>query len=149
MFKKNFLWGTATSSYQIEGAPNKDGKGESVWDKFSHTKGKIKNGDTGDIACNHYELWPKDIELLKRLGVDAYRFSISWPRIYPMGKEKSPNMKGLDFYSRLVDCLLENDIKPFVTLNHWDIPQGLEDEGGWLQRWMCDEYIKYSYMLKL
>ena len=126
-FPKDFFWGTATSSYQIEGAPNKDGKGLSVWDTFSHKEGNIKNGDTGDIACDHYHLWPKDIELLENLGVNSYRFSISWPRILPTGRERIPNQSGLDFYSRLVDNLLEKGITPFVTLNHWDIPQGLED----------------------
>ncbi len=144
-FPKDFIWGTATSSYQIEGAPDTDGKGPSVWDTFSHSNGNIKNGDTGDIACDHYHLWPDDLELLKNLGVDSYRFSISWPRIFPTGKENVPNQKGLDFYSRLVDALLENNITPFITLNHWDIPQGLEDEGGWPNRMMVDAFIKYSF----
>ncbi len=144
-FPKDFIWGTATSSYQIEGAPETDGKGPSVWDTFSHIDGNIKNGDTGDIACNHYHLWQQDLELLKNLGVDSYRFSISWPRILPTGKENTPNQKGLDFYSCLVDALLEKDIIPFVTLNHWDIPQGLEDEGGWINRMMVDAFVKYSY----
>ena len=98
-FPKDFIWGTATSSYQIEGAPDLDGKGPSVWDHFSHTEGNIKNGDTGDIACDHYHLWPEDLKLLEHLGVNSYRFSISWPRILPTGKEKKPNQKGLDFYS--------------------------------------------------
>ena len=144
-FPKNFMWGTATSSYQIEGAPDTDGKGPSVWDKFSHTKGNIKNGDTGDIACDHYHLWSKDIELLNRLGVNSYRFSISWPRIFPTGEENAPNQKGLDFYSRIVDTLLEYDIIPFVTLNHWDIPQGLEDKGGWTNRMMTEAFVKYCH----
>ena len=144
-FPKDFIWGTATSSYQIEGAPDTDGKGPSVWDTFSHIGGNIKNGDTGDIACNHYYLWQQDLELLKNLGVDSYRFSISWPRILPTGKENTPNQKGLDFYSRLVDALLEKEIIPFVTLNHWDIPQGLENEGGWINRMMVDAFVKYSY----
>ena len=144
-FPKDFIWGTATSSYQIEGAPDLDGKGPSVWDHFSHTKGNIKNGDTGDIACDHYHLWPEDLKLLEHLGVNSYRFSISWPRILPTGKEKKPNQKGLDFYSRLVDNLLEKEITPFVTLNHWDIPQGLEDDGGWVDRMMVDAFVEYSY----
>ena len=144
-FPKNFMWGTATSSYQIEGAPDSDGKGPSVWDKFSHTKGNIKNGDTGDIACDHYHLWSKDIELLNKLGVNSYRFSISWPRIFPTGEENAPNQKGLDFYSRIVDTLLEYDIIPFVTLNHWDIPQGLEDKGGWTNRMMTEAFVKYCH----
>ena len=144
-FPRDFKWGTATSSYQIEGAPTAGGKGPSVWDSFSHIEGKIKNGDTGDTACDHYHLWRDDIELLKKLGVNAYRFSISWPRIFPTGRENEPNQIGLDFYSRLVDTLLENKITPFITLNHWDIPQGLEDIGGWPERDIVHEFVKYSY----
>ena len=144
-FPRDFKWGTATSSYQIEGAPTAGGKGPSVWDLFSHIEGKIKNGDTGDTACDHYHLWRDDIELLKKLGVNAYRFSISWPRIFPTGKENEPNQIGLDFYSRLVDTLLENQITPFITLNHWDIPQGLENIGGWPERDIVHEFVKYSY----
>jgi beta-glucosidase len=145
MFPRDFMWGTATSSYQIEGAPTAGGKGPSVWDTFSHIEGKIKNGDTGDMACDHYHLWRDDIELLKNLGVNAYRFSISWPRIFPTGTENEPNQIGLDFYSRLVDTLLENQITPFITLNHWDIPQGLEDSGGWTERDIVHDFVKYSY----
>ena len=145
MFPRDFKWGTATSSYQIEGAPTAGGKGPSVWDTFSHIEGKINNGDTGDTACDHYHLWRDDIGLLKKLGVNAYRFSISWPRIFPTGKENEPNQIGLDFYSRLVDALLENQITPFITLNHWDIPQGLEDIGGWTERDIVHEFVKYSY----
>jgi beta-glucosidase len=144
-FPRNFKWGTATSSYQIEGAPTAGGKGPSVWDTFSHIEGKINNGDTGDTACDHYHLWRNDIELLKNLGVNAYRFSISWPRIFPTGKENEPNQIGLDFYSRLVDTLLKNKITPLITLNHWDIPQGLEDSGGWPERDIVHEFVKYSY----
>ena len=144
-FPKNFKWGTATSSYQIEGAPNADEKGPSVWDTFSHINGNIKDNETGDIACDHYNLWPKDFELLKDLGVNSYRLSISWPRIFATGKEKKPNQKGLDFYSRMIDWLLENQITPFITLNHWDIPQGLEDDGGWTHRSMVDAFVKYSF----
>ncbi len=145
MFPRDFKWGTATSSYQIEGAPTAGGKGPSVWDTFSHIEGKINNGDTGDTACDHYHLWRDDIGLLKKLGVNAYRFSISWPRIFPTGKENEPNQIGLDFYSRLVDTLLENQITPFITLNHWDIPQGLEDIGGWTERDIVHDFVKYSY----
>ena len=144
-FPRDFKWGTATSSYQIEGAPTAGGKGPSVWDTFSHIEGKINNGDTGDTACDHYHLWRDDIGLLKKLGANAYRFSISWPRIFPTGKENEPNQIGLDFYSRLVDTLLENQITPFITLNHWDIPQGLEDIGGWPERDIVHEFVKYSY----
>ena len=146
-FPKNFIWGTATSSYQIEGAFNTDGKGPSVWDTHSHTEGKIKNNDNGDIACNHYSLWEGDCKLLKNLGVTAYRFSTSWPRIFPKGIENKPNMLGLDFYSRIVDTLLENDILPFLTLNHWDIPQGIEDLGGWPNRDVINYYLEYTYWL--
>ena len=144
-YPRDFKWGTATSSYQIEGAPTAGGKGPSVWDTFSHIEGKINNGDTGDTACDHYHLWRDDIGLLKELGVNAYRFSISWPRIFPTGKENEPNQIGLDFYSRVVDTLLENQITPFITLNHWDIPQGLEDSGGWPERDIVHEFVKYSY----
>ena len=144
-FPKNFIWGTATSSYQIEGAPAAGGKGPSVWDIFSHTSGKIKNNDNGDIACNHFELWPQDVELMQELEINAYRFSISWPRIFPTGHESKPNQSGLDFYSELVDALLKNNIIPFITLNHWDIPQGLEDVGGWPNREIVDKFVKYSY----
>jgi len=115
IFPENFLWGAATASYQIEGAWNKHGKGESTWDRFAHTPGTIKNGDTGDIADDHYNRWKKDIGLMKKIGLQAYRFSISWPRILPAGRGKV-NQKGLDFYSKLVDGLLEAGIKPFVTL---------------------------------
>ena len=146
-FPKNFLWGAATSSYQIEGAPLADGKGPSVWDIFSHTAGNIKNGDNGDRACDHFNLWREDLALLNKLGVNSYRFSISWPRIFPTGLENSPNQKGLDFYSRIIDALHEYDILPFVTLNHWDIPQGLEDKGGWTNRMMTDIFVKYSYYM--
>ena len=144
-YSRDFKWGTATSSYQIEGAPTAGGKGPSVWDTFSHIEGKIKNGDTGDRACDHYHLWRDDIGLLKNLGVNAYRFSISWPRIFPTGKENEPNQIGLEFYSRLIDTLLENQITPFITLNHWDIPQGLEDSGGWPERDIVNKFVKYSY----
>ena len=144
-FPEKFIWGVATSSYQIEGAPAAGGKGPSVWDNFSHIPGKIKNNDNGDVACDHYNLWPQDITLLQELGINAYRFSISWPRIFPSGSESKPNQSGLDFYSKLVDMLLENHIVPFITLNHWDVPQGLEDVGGWPKRKMVDEFVKYSY----
>ena len=146
-FPKDFMWGTATSSYQIEGASDIDNKGLSVWDNFSHLPGNIRNNDTGDMACNHYYLWEKDLELLKNLGVNSYRFSISWPRILPKGTESKPNQKGLDFYSRLVDSLLEMGITPFITLNHWDIPQGLEDKGGWTKRMMVHAFVNYSYCI--
>ena len=126
-----FLWGTATSAYQIEGAWRDDGKGESIWDRFAHTPGKIRNGDTGDFALDHYHRYKDDVVQMKALGVRAYRFSISWPRIFPQGTG-APNAQGLDFYDRLTDELLANKIEPFATLYHWDLPQALQDSvGGW------------------
>ncbi len=142
-FPENFLWGAATASYQIEGAWNKHGKGESTWDRFSHTPGKIRNNDTGDVADDHYRLWKKDIGLMKKIGLEAYRFSIAWPRILPTGHGKI-NQKGLDFYSKLVDGLLEANIVPFVTLNHWDLPQKLEEQGGWPVRSTAEAFIEYT-----
>ncbi len=143
IFPDNFIWGAATASYQIEGAWDKHGKGESTWDRFSHTPGKIKNNDTGDVANDHYRLWKKDIGMMKKLGLQSYRFSIAWPRILPAGRGKV-NQKGLDFYSKLVDGLLEADIKPFATLFHWDLPQKLEDEGGWAVRSTADAFVEYA-----
>ena len=145
-FPKDFLWGAATASYQIEGAWNKHGKGESVWDRFSHTPGKVLNNDNGDVADDHYRLWKKDIGLMKKLGLQAYRFSISWPRILPKGRGKV-NQKGIDFYSRLVDGLLKADIQPFVTLFHWDTPQALEDEGGWPVRSRAEAFVEYTEVI--
>lgn len=132
-FPKDFKWGTATASYQIEGAAHEDGRGESIWDRFSRTPGKVLNGHTGDVACNHYHLYKEDVAIMKELGVDSYRFSIAWPRIYPNGTGQI-NRKGLDFYKRLVEELLEKGIEPAATLYHWDLPQALEDKGGWLKR---------------
>ena len=142
-FPENFIWGSATASYQIEGAWDKHDKGESTWDRFTHTPGKIKNNDNGDVANDHYRLWKKDIALMKKLGLQAYRFSIAWPRILPSGRGKV-NQKGLDFYSRLVDGLLEAKIKPFVTLFHWDLPQKLEDDGGWVVRSTAEAFVEYT-----
>jgi beta-glucosidase len=143
IFPENFLWGAATASYQIEGAWDRHGRGESIWDRFSHTPGNILNGDTGDVADDHYRLWKKDIGLMKNLGLKAYRFSIAWPRILPAGRGKV-NQKGLDFYSKLVDGLLEAGITPFVTLYHWDLPQALEDEGGWAIRSTAEAFADYA-----
>jgi len=145
-FPAEFVWGAATSSYQIEGAWNEDGKGESIWDRFSHTPGRIKNGDTGDVACDHYHRWPEDVALMQTLGLQAYRFSVSWPRILPAGRG-AVNPAGLDFYDRLVDELLEAGIKPFVTLYHWDLPQALQKEGGWPARSTAEAFVEYADVL--
>ena len=140
-FPGDFLWGTATSSYQIEGAWREDGKGESIWDRFAHTPEKIKDGSTGDVACDHYHRYREDVALMRELGLGAYRFSVSWPRILPLGKG-GVNQRGLDFYSRLTDELLEAGIKPLLTLYHWDLPQALQELGGWanrdVARWFAD-----------
>lgn len=141
-FPTDFLWGSATASYQIEGAWQEDGKGESIWDRFSHTSGKVQDGDTGDIACDHYHRWRDDVALMRDLGLKAYRFSIAWPRVYPAGRGKA-NSAGLDFYSRLVDELLAAGIRPFATLYHWDLPQTLQDRGGWPVRATAEAYVEY------
>ncbi len=142
-FPEGFVWGTATASYQIEGAVSEDGRGVSIWDTFAHTPGKVKNGDTGDVADDHYHRWRSDIQLMKQLNVSAYRFSIAWSRIFPTGRG-AINEAGLDFYNRLIDDLLANDITPFVTLYHWDLPQTLQDEGGWLRRGIAEDFAAYA-----
>ncbi len=142
-FPPGFLWGTATASYQIEGAWQEDGKGESIWDRFTHTPGNVIDGSNGDVACDHYHRWADDITLMKSLGLQAYRFSIAWSRILPNGRG-GVNQKGLDFYSRLVDGLLEAGIVPFVTLYHWDLPQMLQDAGGWPARETAVAYVAYA-----
>ena len=142
-FPENFIWGAATASYQIEGAWNEDGKGESIWDRFSHTPGKILNNDTGDVADDHYHRYREDVALMKNLGLKAYRFSISWPRILPMGIGKV-NQPGIDFYSRLVDEMLKAGIQPFATLYHWDLPQALFEAGGWPVRSTAEAYVEYT-----
>jgi beta-glucosidase len=139
----DFLWGTATSAYQIEGAWQEDGKGESIWDRFTHTLGNIANNDTGDVALDHYHRYKDDVALMKALGARAYRFSISWPRIFPQGSGK-PNSKGLDFYDRLADTLLDNNIEPFATLYHWDLPQALQERGGWESRDTAKAFADYA-----
>jgi beta-glucosidase len=142
-FPPHFLWGTATASYQIEGAATEDGRTPSIWDTFSKTPGKVSNGDTGDVAADHYHRMPEDVALMARLGTMAYRFSVAWPRILPSGRGQV-NEKGLDFYDRLVDTLLAQNIRPFVTLYHWDLPQALQDQGGWLSRDTANAFADYA-----
>ncbi len=142
-FPADFLWGAATAAYQIEGSPTADGKGESIWDRFCRIPGTVANGDTGDVACDHYRLWREDIALMKELGLDAYRFSISWPRVLPEGRGRV-NEAGLDFYDRLTDALLEAGIVPFATLYHWDLPQALQDRGGWGDRDTAPYFAAYA-----
>ncbi len=143
-FPDGFYWGVATSSYQIEGAWNEDGKGESIWDRFAHTPGKIKNGENGDVANDHYHRYKEDVALMRQIGANAYRFSIAWPRIFPAGTGQ-PNAKGLDFYSRLVDELLAAGIEPFATLYHWDLPQALQDKyGGWQSKETSKAFAEYA-----
>ncbi|MCQ4213689.1 GH1 family beta-glucosidase [Streptomyces longispororuber] len=138
-----FLWGTATAAYQIEGAAAVDGRTPSIWDTYCRTPGRVRNGDTGDVATDHYHRWREDVAMMADLGVGAYRFSLAWPRIQPTGRGPSVQ-KGLDFYRRLTDELLEKDIKPVATLYHWDLPQELEDAGGWPERVTADRFAEYA-----
>jgi beta-glucosidase len=145
-FPSDFVWGAATASYQIEGAWNEDGKGESIWDRFSHTPGKTAEGDTGDVACDHYHRYSEDVALMRQLGLKAYRFSVSWARVLPDGRGPI-NFVGLNFYDRLVDELLNVNIEPFLTLYHWDLPQALQDEGGWTNRDICPTFADYAALM--
>ena len=143
-FPQGFIWGTATASYQVEGAVKEDGRGPSIWDTFSHTPGRVVNNANGDVANDHYHLYKGDVQLMKTLGVKAYRFSIAWPRVFPNG-DGPANPKGLDFYNRLVDELLANGIQPFATLYHWDLPQSLQDRfGGWEGRETSKAFADYA-----
>ncbi|WP_299028708.1 GH1 family beta-glucosidase [uncultured Thermanaerothrix sp.] len=142
-FPPDFLWGAATSAYQIEGAWNEDGKGLSIWDTFAHQPGNIWQNQNGDIACDHYHRWQEDINVMKAMGLKAYRFSIAWSRIFPEGTGRV-NFKGLDFYQRLIDGLLRAGIEPFVTLYHWDLPQALQDRGGWPNRETSEAFVNYA-----
>src|SRR5579884_2003438 len=142
-FPADFVWGTATAAYQIEGAAHEDGRSESIWDRFAAIPGKVRNGETGLIADDHYHRYASDIALLRDLGVGVYRFSVAWPRILPDGRG-AVNERGLDFYDRLVDELLRAGIEPFVTLYHWDLPQVLEDAGGWPERSTVDAFTEYA-----
>jgi beta-glucosidase len=143
-FPQGFVWGTATASYQIEGAWNEDGRGLSIWDTFCRQPGKVANGDRGDVAADHYHRWRQDVAIMGELGANAYRFSIAWPRILPMGKG-TVNQAGLDFYERLVEALLARSITPFVTLYHWDLPQALQDRGGWIERDTARYFADYCH----
>jgi beta-glucosidase len=145
-FPPGFLWGAATAAYQIEGASTEDGRTASIWDTFSHTPGKTVNGETGDVAADHYHRYRDDVALMGELGIAAYRFSVSWPRVIP-GGSGPVNAKGLDFYSRLVDSLLEASIQPVITMYHWDLPQELEDAGGWTNRATTERFAEYAAVL--
>ena len=143
-FPADFLWGCSTSSYQIEGGVHEDGRGESIWDRLCATPGQIRDGSSGAVACDHYHRWPQDLDLAQSLGSNAYRFSVAWPRIFAEGRGRTPNQKGLDFYSRLVDGMLERGLEPWLTLYHWDLPQALQDQGGWGERSTIDAFLDYT-----
>jgi beta-glucosidase len=145
-FPPDFIWGAATSAYQIEGAWQADDKGESIWDRFAHTPGNVYGGHTGDTACDHYHRWREDVALMAQLGIPAYRFSINWPRIFPQGTG-AINQAGLDFYSQLVDGLLEAGIEPYANLYHWELPQTLQDQGGWPSRSTAEAFCTYAEVL--
>lgn len=144
-FPDGFLWGASTAAYQIEGAIREDGRGTSIWDAFCHQPGTIANGDTGDIACDHYHRWPEDVALMRELGIGAYRLSTAWPRILPEGRG-TPNLKGFEFYDRLIDALLDAGIEPWVCLYHWDLPQALEYRGGWQNRDTASWFAEYAQL---
>jgi beta-glucosidase len=144
-FPDGFLWGVSTAAYQIEGAVREDGRGPSIWDTFCHLPGKIANGDTGEVACDHYHRWPEDVALMRELGIGAYRLSTAWPRILPEGRGEA-NDKGLEFYDRLVDGVLEAGIEPWVCLYHWDLPQALEHRGGWQNRDTAKWFAEYALL---
>ncbi|MDO9348384.1 MAG: family 1 glycosylhydrolase, partial [Anaerolineales bacterium] len=146
LFPKNFVWGVAASAYQIEGAWNEDGKGPSIWDTFSHTPGKIANGETGDVSIDHYHRYKEDVARMADLGIPTYRFSVAWPRVMPEGSGKV-NAKGLAFYDRLVDTLLKHKIEPYLCLFHWDLPQALQDKGGWPERETAYHFAKYARII--
>jgi len=145
-FPKGFFWGTATASYQIEGGWSEDGKGESIWERFAHTPGKIKNGETGDLACNSYHRWREDIALMRAMNLNSYRFSIAWPRIQSSGSGAA-NSRGFDYYAHLIDALLEAHIRPLITLYHWDLPQALEDAGGWTNHDTAARFSDYVQLV--
>jgi beta-glucosidase len=146
LFPPGFLWGAATSAHQVEGSPLADGAGPSIWTRFAHTEGRTANGETGDVACDHYRRYREDVALMADLGLQAYRFSIAWPRVLPEGRG-AVNSAGLDFYSRLVDALLEKDIRPCATLYHWDLPAALDDRGGWLNPDIAGWFAEYASVM--
>jgi beta-glucosidase len=145
-FPPGFAWGAATAAYQIEGSPDAAGRRPSIWDTFSHTPGRTRNGETGDVACDHYRRWREDVALMSELGLRAYRFSVAWPRVQPDG-DGPVNERGLDFYERLVDSLLEEGIEPYLTLYHWDLPQGLEERGGWRNPEIVGRFAEYASLV--
>ena len=145
-FPSDFVFGVATSAYQIEGAAREDGRGPSIWDTFCQEPGRIRDGGGGDVACDHYHLWPGDLDLIRDLGVDAYRFSVAWPRVQPDGRGAT-NEAGLDFYERLVDGLLARGVTPYLTLYHWDLPQPLQDAGGWVSRETAHRFAEYARLV--
>jgi beta-glucosidase len=145
-FPDGFLWGTATAAYQVEGSSMADGAGMSIWDRFAHTPGRMRGGDTGDVACDQYRLYRQDIALMAELGLQAYRFSVSWSRVLPHGRGAA-NPAGLDHYERLVDALLENGIEPLLTLYHWDLPAALDDRGGWLNPDIAGWFADYAGLM--
>jgi beta-glucosidase len=145
-FPADFVWGAATAAFQVEGATAVDGRGESIWDRFCSTPGKVANGDSGDPACEHYFRWADDLDLMRSLGLRGYRFSISWPRVQPDGRG-APNAKGVDFYKRLVEGLREREIDALATLYHWDLPQPLQEEGGWASRDVADRFVEYARLM--
>jgi beta-glucosidase len=142
----SFVWGAATAAFQIEGATMADGRGESIWDRFASVEGNVAHGDTGDPACEHYYRWRDDLDLMRSLGLEGYRFSIAWPRIQPSGRGPA-NRRGLDFYRELVEGLLQRDIRPLATLYHWDLPQALQEEGGWGSRDVVERFVEYAGIL--
>jgi beta-glucosidase len=145
-FPRDFLWGTATSAYQVEGSPLADGAGPSIWHRFSHTPDRVHDGETGDVACDHYRRYANDVALMRTLGLNAYRFSVSWSRVMPRGSG-AVNPAGIDFYDRLVDALLANGIEPMVTLYHWDLPAALDDLGGWLNPEVAKWFAEYAAVM--
>ncbi|MBK7704041.1 MAG: family 1 glycosylhydrolase [bacterium] len=142
-FPEGFLWGVATSAQQIEGARRDDGRGDSIWDRFAETPGKIADGSDPGVACDHYHRWREDVDLMQRMGLNAYRFSIAWPRVLPEGRG-TVNAAGLGFYDALIDALLEAGLEPLPTLYHWDLPQALQDRGGWSSRDTVDAFAEYA-----